>query len=568
MINEVRMKNQLGVLFGMVFMGFLNEIKADGIETENCLVGNRGCRIESFWNNCSDSTDNPLISMDTMPVTTITKNEFGYTSWYIPYSLRLSPSVQVYTGSNVLPQALLNKIVFGGYMDPEIIGKADGRLKPNNRLGFEQYNELGFYYKANGSEYYGSGYRTNRESLGSSEIVTQENPNKITTWADRGLLISGDNKRVKAGTNVLNNQSDGSQKKKISVWMGLNYSVLAGARFTDDAYRALLRGNGYYLGKTLDVGNNRFKQLGYAGADFVFFKNGDNNNSLDPLKSKTIRIPITWMVSVRNLSSFQLLRTDELELFTSPAADSLSLDGRFYQVGLKLGSINPGITVGFNQFLLIGKSGSLRTSLDFSLEDFGFYYLQNANVLSRGYAWDANGKGFSPSSESSTLPVYLKQASVTTGNLQLGNWFTQQVDTAEARLRVVEQVRSGWIMSPFKVSIKTNIFTLSYRNLPGMMPLFSVYPGLRTRQVYRFFAEVFNLKKEYLRKESGANSKLFMGFSVGGFDKVNWRLGYETDYLWLGKAVRFRADIVGVEALLAPKTYHGFGFNLSALALF
>jgi hypothetical protein len=123
-------------------------------------------------------------------------------------------------------------------------------------------------------------------------------------------------------------------------------------------------------------------------------------------------------------------------------------------------------------------------------------------------------------------------------------------------------------MSPFKVSIKTAVFTLSYRNLPGMMPVFSVYPGLRTRQVYRFFAEVFNLKKEYLRKELSSNSKVYTGFSVGGFDKVNWRLGYETDYLWLGKAVRFRADIVGVEALLAPKTYHGFGFNLSTLALF
>jgi hypothetical protein len=350
--------------------------------------------------------------------------------------------------------------------------------------------------------------------------------------------------------------------------MGLNYSILAGARFTDDAYRALLRGNGYYLGKTLDVGNNRFKQLGYAGADFVFFKNGDSKNFVDSLKSKTTRIPISWMVSVRNLNSFQLLRTDGLELFTSPTADSLSLDGRFYQVGLKGGSINPGITVGFNQFLLIGKSGSMRAPVNFSLEDFGFYYLQNANVLSRGYAWDANGRGFSPSSESSTLPVYLKQASVTTGNLQLGNWFTQQVDTAEARLRVVEQVRSGWIMSPFKISIKTSVFTLSYRNLPGMMPLFSVYPGLRTRQVYRFFAEVFNLKKEYLRQELGSNSKVFVGFSVGGFDKVNWRLGYETDYLWLGKAVQFRADIIGVEALLAPKMYHGFGFNLSALALF
>ena len=34
------------------------------------------------------------------------------------------------------------------------------------------------------------------------------------------------------------------------------------------------------------------------------------------------------MVSVRNLNSFQLLRTDGLELFTSPTADSLSLDGR------------------------------------------------------------------------------------------------------------------------------------------------------------------------------------------------------------------------------------------------
>lgn len=567
MEKRIRMKLKFGVLVGMVLMGFLNEIKADRIETKKNLAGNGGSRIDHFCYNCSDSTENPLVSMDTIPVTTITKNEFGYTSWYIPFSLRLSPSVQVYTGSNVLPQALLNKIVFGGYLDPALIGKVEGRLKPFNRLGFEQFNELGFYYKANASEFYGVGYRTNRESLGSAEIITQEN-SKITSWADRGLLISGENKRVKAGTNDPSNEIENSQKKKYSVWMGLNYSVLAGARFTDDAYRALLRGNGYYLGKTLDIGNNRFKQLGYVGADFIFFKNGDNGNSLDPLKSKTIRIPISWMVSVRNLSSFQLLRTDGLELFTSPAADSLSLDGRFYQVGLKGGSINPGITVGFNQFLLIGKNGTMRANVNLSLEDFGVYYLQNANVLSRGYAWDANGKGFSPSSESSTLPVYLKQASVTTGNLQLGNWFTQQVDTAEARLRVVEQVRSGWIMSPFKVSIKTNIFTLSYRNLPGMMPLFSVYPGLRTRQVHRLFAEVFNLKKDYLRKELGSNSKLFMGFSVGGFDKVNWRLGYETDYLWLGKAVRFRADIVGVEALLAPKTYHGFGFNLSALALF
>lgn len=567
MIKRSRINYRFCILFATVIFGLLNEISAQQIGSKDTTTKVTESRDELLSVDIAANADDFQIGSDSMPQTVVKENEFGYKSWYIPYSLRVSASVQVYTGSNVLPQALLNKIVFGGYMDPEIIGKAEGRLKPNNRLGFEQYNDLGLTYNANGSEYYGSGYRTNKESLGSLEIVTRENSNKMTTWADRGLLISGDNKRVKAGTNVPNNPSDGSQKKKISVWMGLNYSVLAGARFTDDAYRALLRGNGYYLGKTLDIGNNRFKEFGYLGADFVFWSNGENRNSF---KSKTSRIPITWMVSLRNLSSFQLLRTDGLELFTSSTADSLSLDGRFYQVGLKGGSVNPGITVGFNKFMLIGNGseGYPRAPVNFSLEDFGFYYLQNANVLSRGYAWDANGRGFSPSSESSTLPVYLKQASVTAGNLQLGNWFTQQVDTAEARLRVVEQVRSGWIMSPFKVSIKTAVFTLSYRNLPGMMPVFSVYPGLRTRQVYRFFAEVFNLKKEYLRKELGSNSKVFVGFSVGGFDKVNWRLGYETDYLWLGKAVRFRADFVGVEALLAPKTYHGFGFNLSTLALF
>jgi len=567
MIKRSRINYRFCILFATVIFGLLNEISAQQIGSKDTTTKVTESRDELLSVDIAANADDFQIGSDSMPQTAVKENEFGYKSWYIPYSLRVRSSVEVYTGSNILPQALLNKIVFGGYMDPDLIGKVEGRLKPFNRLGFEQYNELGFYYKANGSEYYGTGYRTNRELLGSAEIITQEN-SKITTWADRGLLISGDSKRVKAGLNEPYNEVGNSQKKKYSVWMGLDYSILAGARFTDDAYRALLRGNGYYLGKTLDVGNNRFKQLGYAGADFVFFKNGDSKNFVDSLKSKTTRIPISWMVSVRNLNSFQLLRTDGLELFTSPTADSLSLDGRFYQVGLKGGSINPGITVGFNQFLLIGKSGSMRAPVNFSLEDFGFYYLQNANVLSRGYAWDANGRGFSPSSESSTLPVYLKQASVTTGNLQLGNWFTQQVDTAEARLRVVEQVRSGWIMSPFKISIKTSVFTLSYRNLPGMMPLFSVYPGLRTRQVYRFFAEVFNLKKEYLRKELGSNSKVFVGFSVGGFDKVNWRLGYETDYLWLGKAVQFRADIIGVEALLAPKMYHGFGFNLSALALF
>ncbi len=567
MVKRSRINYRFCILFATVIFGLLNEISAQQIGSKDTTTKVTETHDELLSVDIAANADDFQIGSDSMPPTAVKENEFGYKSWYIPYSLRVSASVQVYTGSNVLPQALLNKIVFGGYMDPEIIGKAEGRLKPNNRLGFEQYNDLGLTYNANGSEYYGSGYRTNKESLGSLEIVTRENSNKMTTWADRGLLISGDNKRVKAGTNVPNNPSDGSQKKKISVWMGINYSVLAGARFTDDAYRALLRGNGYYLGKTLDIGNNRFKEFGYLGADFVFWSNGENRNSF---KSKTSRIPITWMVSLRNLSSFQLLRTDGLELFTSSTADSLSLDGRFYQVGLKGGSVNPGITVGFNKFMLIGNGseGYPRAPVNFSLEDFGFYYLQNANVLSRGYAWDANGRGFSPSSESSTLPVYLKQASVTAGNLQLGNWFTQQVDTAEARLRVVEQVRSGWIMSPFKVSIKTAVFTLSYRNLPGMMPVFSVYPGLRTRQVYRFFAEVFNLKKEYLRKELSSNSKVYTGFSVGGFDKVNWRLGYETDYLWLGKAVRFRADIVGVEALLAPKTYHGFGFNLSTLALF
>ncbi|MFM1792492.1 MAG: hypothetical protein RLZZ252_846 [Bacteroidota bacterium] len=567
MVKRSRINYRFCILFATVIFGLLNEISAQQIGSKDTTTKVTETRDELLSVDIAANADDFQIGSDSMPQTVVKENEFGYKSWYIPYSLRVSASVQVYTGSNVLPQALLNKIVFGGYMDPEIIGKAEGRLKPNNRLGFEQYNDLGLTYNANGSEYYGSGYRTNKESLGSLEIVTRENSNKMMTWADRGLLISGDNKRVKAGTNVPNNPSDGSQKKKISVWMGLNYSVLAGARFTDDAYRALLRGNGYYLGKRLDIGNNRFKEFGYLGADFVFWSNGENRNSF---KSKTSRIPITWMVSLRNLSSFQLLRTDGLVLFTSSTADSLSLDGRFYQVGLKGGSVNPGITIGFNKFMLIGNGseGYPRAPVNFSLEDFGFYYLQNANVLSRGYAWDANGRGFSPSSESSTLPVYLKQASVTAGNLQLGNWFTQQVDTAETRLRVVEQVRSGWIMSPFKVSIKTAVFTLSYRNLPGMMPVFSVYPGLRTRQVYRFFAEVFNLKKEYLRKELSSNSKVYTGFSVGGFDKVNWRLGYETDYLWLGKAVRFRADIVGVEALLAPKTYHGFGFNLSTLALF
>ncbi len=505
-----------------------------------------------------------MIELETAMVDSLINSySSNYTGWYIPYKLRLSPEISFFTGSNVLPQVMLNRIAFGGHIESDLVNKTERRLQPNNRMGFEQSISLfgHFYPVGKGYEYFGYG--------GINSSIQREDINgRLERFASAGLVVP---EKEKSEINNSKNKSNFGL-----IWLGLEYRFMASARFTDDAYRAIMQGNGYYRGQELNVGKNRYKQLGYYGADFMFYRN-KKKNSKD--SSNSFVAPVAWFVSLRNLNSFQSLRTSDISVFTSAVADSVSLDGRFYQVNAIRGQVNPGIAIGFSKWIRFNESPrmSIAKFVLFSAQDVGFYYLPKAQITSRGYIWDASGQGLRPELEAATQSVYIKQASVTASNLQLGNWFTQQVDTAEARLRVLDQQRNGWIISPFYIKVNTlSGISLSYRYLPGMKPVFSVYPGMKIKSVQRFCRELFHLSKgsQYSNEGMGSarvmtgDSKMYFGFAAGGFDRVNWKIGYESDYLNGGKILKLKADIIGVEALLLPNTFHGLGAVASLVALF
>lgn len=411
------------------------------------------------------------------------------------------------SGSNVLPFSMMGKLALGGYVGSAITQDVESQLKGNNRAGMYQQFSLVVYPLR--SRFDGGALRT------SSTAQSSVSPKKVSLNA----------------ISVRSVQS-------------------VGARFTDDAYRLVFRGNGYYRGRSLAVGDNQFQVLGYNAVDFRF------------------EAKARFQVSLFQATSFSRLQTGNMSLFTSASGDSLAFNGRFYSqsVGNESWlSKGVGVAIGFDRMFKIRGLGTFKHAgrthyLYLGVKDFGFIHMPKVAVQSRGYVWDASMRGLSVAGESNTNTVGLKQAVVNAKELQLSNWFGNQRDSAVSRLQIQDQTRSGTVLTPFAVyadlfniKVKGQFFSLNatYLNVPG----------------YRVSGRV-SWEKTWMSK--GEQKWTYLSLSpyvaIGGFDTydLGCAVNFETPIQRLGKTF-FRLDVRGLEAWAMPNKQHGAGLSASII---
>jgi hypothetical protein len=419
---------------------------------------------------------------------------------------------QLVTGSNVLPFSFMGKMAFGGYITPAATESIESHLKTQNRAGYMQSVGLVFYplnRRFNSEQYKAAGKK--------AEIVS----------------------------------------------IGIRNIQMAGLTFSGDAFRLVFRGNGYYKGKTLDVGSNNFFALGMNTVDF----------GISVPKSKRIE---KLYFSIAQVTQYNLLKTQNMSLYTSAIADSVVINGRFYSqstAGLGFGQKGLGVMITMDRTMRLSSSGSGRLAkpIYYGVRDLGLLFLPTLSVDSRGYSWDENTGGLKPAGESPIKSVTVTQAVVSARDLQLGNWFTTQRDTLNSRLRVNSQKRSGTVISPFTLYAQKELFSIrpkeqtdtkkglgtaiyhamdlnfTYLNIPGYV----LSTTLSWGSYYRPKGE---------QKWTSFYSEYYLG--LGGFD--TWNLGYKgflkSNIIGMGQT-SFMLDLRGLEAWLFPKRQHGAGIS-------
>lgn len=420
---------------------------------------------------------------------------------------------QLVTGSNVLPFSFMGKMAFGGYISPQATKGVETRLKSQNRAGYMQSIGAVFYPL--------------KRRFKSEQYVAANNKAEVVS-------------------------------------IGIRNIQMAGVTFSGDAYRLVFRGNGYYKGKTLEVGSNHFFALGMNTVDF----------GISVPKSKHIE---KLYFSIAQVTQYNVLKTQDMSLYTSDIADSVVINGRFYSQstsGLGLGQKGLGVMMSMDRTMRFGSSGSgkgPKSPIYYGVRDLGVLFLPALSVDSRGYIWDENTSGLKPAGESPIKSVTVTQAVVSSRELQFGNWFTSQRDTLNARLKVVSQTRSGTVISPFTLYAQKELFSyrpsnlseskkglgtaynhamdvnFTYLNVPGYV----LSTTLSWGSYYRPKGE---------QKWTSFYSEYYLG--LGGFD--TWNLGYKgflkSNIIGIGQT-SFMLDLRGLEAWLFPKRQHGAGIS-------
>ena len=419
-----------------------------------------------------------------------------------PFPLEDCFRYKIVTGSNGLPFAFMKKMAFGGYISTKNTTAAELQLRDVNRAGFIQEFSLAVF-------------PLKRRHL---ESVAIDAKNSI------GI-------------------------DKISI----RNTQMAGLVFSKDAYRLLFRGNGYYKGKWLDLGRNKIFSIGLNTIDFGI--------SL-PKKQWG-----EWQFSLSQVNNYYTVSTENIHLFTSENADVISFNGNFYSqstTSARFTEKGLGITMSAKKNLHFGKRNSvglrLPNQLLIGFKDLGIYHLPAVKVNSRGMIWSANGRGLKPFSSQTMQPVSIQQVALSPKELQLGNWFNRQRDTALDRLNIIDQERSGNVLSPFTLFVEMQMFKAQYTgasfrcdyvNIPGYIPRSTVTFSKRIPPQVKQKWDYFELNP-------------YVG--IGGFDTwdIGCKLLISSPILGFGKAY-FTLDFIGIESFIAPGKQHGAGLATSII---
>ncbi len=322
---------------------------------------------------------------------------------------------------------------------------------------------------------------------------------------------------------------DSTQKVQ---FQGVNVAQFGGfgAQHSGDALKLAFRGNLPYVGQTLELGQNRL--LAYSGFGIQ-----------SEFKCKSH----LFGFGVANYSSYRSFETHDMVFTTDSAAERLSLNGQWSSVNAAGNNLS---LQGYYRWSHFKNENGRFQYWSASVYNLGLLHLSKAQVESRGAQWNLN-KGFRPLAWQATDEVQWSQSVLAPRNLQVSDWLTNKKDTLVAGLDILEQQRSGWVLTPFRAQLMYNsrlvTAIVNYRNLPGFAPRLSL-------------SHSFN---------AGFKSGRSMGFSpmisLGGWDTYDincqfWLLKYNPEEPINRLSVN--VSLQGLEAWLAPKKQHGAGASL------
>jgi hypothetical protein len=333
----------------------------------------------------------------------------------------------------------------------------------------------------------------------------------------------------------------------------LEIDDITGANFNQDAFRLIFQGNTNYLGQTLNVGNNVVESWRTRTFKFHFRKTFP-------------KWEIIPTIQFGQCLNYTRIETQDIQLKSDALGDEITFKGNAYSANSGYSFLGNG--VGMQADLVFSIKNIYQNQknafgLSFGIKNFGFYNISDVNVMSRNAVWNADQSNILPEGWNQTDPFKLQAVQISSSDLQFGTWFNRQGDSIKSKLNFVESKRRGNVLAPFTLFAKLNItnhtyvssikrqeILLKYVNVIGYLPQLSYWAYLK--QDFRTIKGNTKFVLNYM-----------LGLSVGGFDDVNFNVGFSSSRLKLkNQSLLVTAKFTGIEAYFNPSNWHGAGIQL------
>jgi hypothetical protein len=345
-------------------------------------------------------------------------------------------------------------------------------------------------------------------------------------------------------------------KKLILENITLEIDDISGANFNQDAFRLIFQGNTNYLGQTLNVGNNLVESWRTRTLKFHFRKTFP-------------KWEIIPTVQFGQCLNYTRLETQDVQLKSDAVGDEIDFSGNAFAANSGYSFLGNG--VGMQAGLIFSIKNIYQNqknafALSFGIKNFGFYNISDVNVISRNAVWNADQTSISPNEWNQKDPFKLQAVQISSSDLQFGTWFNRQGDSIKSKLNFVESTRRGNVLAPFTLLARLNITNHTYVNAlkrqEVLLKYVNVVGYLPQLSYWAYLKQDFTT----IKGNSWFVLNYMLGLSVGGFDDINFNIGFSSNQLKLrNQTIIVNARFTGIEAYFNPSNWHGAGIQFELL---
>ena len=388
----------------------------------------------------------------------------------------VGPQFELQTGTNSIPAGIVNRFIFGGFIKNESIDNFESNMPSSLRGGAAMRFEI-----------------SNKGQF---------------LWTGKGVW----------------------KHPRVSVFHEQN----AGFQINDDAFRLIFKGNGAYLGQTLNAKIDQARRFSTYGLNLQWAKRISSGGSPNWKQ-------MWWSISPTILKGYSEINAFTASVLTDSLAQNINVDwgGNIRTATLKNGIAGWGMLAGFGYRSTL--SSPTFRSWSIELKDFGAFKINSLKDYSR----------MSPPGAGS---INISTSFATLTEIFGGEWFKGRRDSLIDKMEIDSNSGSKWVLSPFQIKFglefKKFIATMDWRNLPGYIP---------------------SLKMQGVMKPIAKSSafKWAPGLTLGGFDTWNIDLHTGLDLKpRLKGGFSANASLLGIESLALPGKQHGLGVRAGVLFSF